>query len=109
MPLPRILKRSRKQEKQTAKSLGGRVQPGSGNLKNPFLKEDTSSEHILCQCKTTEKGSFSIKRKEFDLTEDRALQQLKMPAWRITLQDQTDLAVIRWEDYLQLLSDAGVR
>ena len=107
--LPRSLKRSRKQEKDTAKTLGGRVQPGSGNLRNPFLKEDTISDECLCQCKTTEKASYSIKRKEFDETEERALRQMKMPVWRITLQDETDLAVIRYQDLLQLMSDAGMR
>jgi len=106
--LPRILKRSRKQERATSRDLSGYVQPGSGNGKNPYSKEDVNSGEVLCQCKTTEKGSFSIKKKEFDQTEERSLRQAKMPAWRITLQDTTDLAVIRWADYIQLLKDAGL-
>lgn len=108
MSLPRGLKISRKQEKQTSRDLGGRVQPGSGSVRNPYFKEDTNSEHVLCQCKATDKGSFILKRSEFDTTEEHALRQSKMPAWRITFQDQTDVAVLRWQDFLALLKDAGM-
>lgn len=99
--------RSRRQENATAKELSGRVQPGSGNVPVERFKEDVSAAEVLCQCKLTDKKSFSIKEKEFQLTTQRALKQSKMPAWRIQFQN-ADVAVIRWDDYVQLLIDAGM-
>lgn len=104
----RIKKLSTKKEKATARDLGGSVTPGSGNVDNVFMKEDVHSKHFVLQHKFTEKKSYSIKAKDFSLCEDRALRQCKMPAHRIEFTATgEDVAVIRWQDFLQLLMDAG--
>jgi hypothetical protein len=105
MPLPRRLKRSRRQEKSTAADLGGKVQPGSGNIRNAYLKEDVISSDFLVQAKTTEASSYRITKKEFEQTEKRALFLLRSPLWRVTIQDELDLAIIRWSDLQQILLD----
>ena len=108
MPISRRYRRLvDKQEKKTAKDLSGKVQPGSGNIKHPFLKEDALGKEVLAQCKMTEKPSFRITRKEFDLTTERALSMCRMPCWRVDMQG-TDVAIIRWDDYVQILRDAGL-
>jgi len=100
-------KRSRRQERATAKELRGRVQPGSGNVPVRSLKEDAVSAEVLVQCKLTDKKSFPLKEKEFLLTTERALRMSKMPVWRVQF-PEADLAVVRWQDYVALLKDAGM-
>ena len=102
-PLRRRLRRKwRRHEDSTAKELSGRVQPGSGSLKNPFLKEDVLGKHVLCQCKTTDQKGYRLTAKEFKKLHERAMLHVKIAAMRVTIQDQ-DLAVIRWEDLLGFL------
>lgn len=68
---------SDKQEKRTAKVLGGSVQVGSGC--SSFAKGDVSTEKCLIECKTsvTEKKSFSIKRDVLDKIEEQAFSMKK--------------------------------
>ncbi|MBD3261317.1 MAG: hypothetical protein GF334_06465 [Candidatus Altiarchaeales archaeon] len=99
--------RSKRQERATARDTGGRVQPGSGSVPVKGLREDTKSRHTLVQCKLTERKSFSIKEDEYRLTTERALEMGKMPCWRVQFK-KADVAVIRWDDYVQLLEDAGM-
>jgi hypothetical protein len=94
-------------EASTAAAIGGKTTPGSGNLRNPYLKEDANGKHVLVQCKITDAASYRLTQDEFQKCEDHALMQAKMPAFRVTLPTQ-DLAVIRWQDYIQLLKDAGM-
>jgi hypothetical protein len=102
----RLMRLSRQRERATAKELGGRTTPGSGNVRNIFLKEDVHTATTILQHKLTEKGSFILKKEEFEKTVTAALRQVKTPVWKIEIQDR-HLAVLRWEDYRQMLADAG--
>lgn len=52
-------KKSKKQEGRVAEKLGGKRQKGSGSV--PLNKGDVRSEHLLTECKRTDKKSISIK------------------------------------------------
>lgn len=72
-------KASRKQERQVAAANNGRVNPGSGN--GWRHKNDVRSDKYSMECKTTEKGSASLKRKELDTAETYALADGKDMVW----------------------------
>jgi hypothetical protein len=97
-------KMSRLREKATARDINGRVTPGSGNLRNPYLKEDVHCDLFVLQHKLTKKGSYSLKASEFEKTKVAAFRQVKSPLWRIEMVG-ADLAVLRWSDFLQFLKD----
>ena len=63
---------SNKQEKQVAKTLGGRQVSNSGAT--PFRKGDVTTKEWLIECKTntTEKKSFSIKKEWLDKNKEEA-------------------------------------
>lgn len=63
---------SKKQEKQVAKTVGGKTVPNSGAIK--FGAGDVQTDNILIECKTCvqEKKSFSIKREWLDKNEEEA-------------------------------------
>lgn len=64
---------SKKQEKQVAKELDGKVVPNSGAIK--FGAGDVTLDNWLIECKTCikEKDSFSIKRKWLIKNKEEAL------------------------------------
>jgi hypothetical protein len=69
---------SKKQEKQVAKNLGGKVQPNSGAL--PLKKGDVEIKDLfLLDCKTSidYKKSFSVKEKEIEKLEQERITMLK--------------------------------
>ncbi len=70
--------RSRKQEKQVAKSLSGRTvaQSGAGKQKGDVRV----SGRVLIECKCTEKKSFSITKEMLDKIEMAALNNAEVPA-----------------------------
>ena len=106
--LNKYKKRSKKREAATAKELGGKVVPGSGCIQDEFMKEDVHSKHFILQHKALDQLGFRITTKDFRLCEDRALRQCKMPAYRVEFcQEGLDIAIIRWQDLIQLLIDAG--
>lgn len=102
----RILKRSKKQENATAKDLQGKRVIGSGNIQNPYMKEDAVSDMFLCQVKFTDKASYSIKLKDHQALREHAQKMVKTPLWRIDISGE-DLAVLEWSVFIQLLKDAG--
>lgn len=102
----RILKRSKSQENDTAKSLGGDRVIGSGNIPNEYMKEDAVSELWLVQCKFTDKQSYSLKKKEYLATKKHAQKMVKNPLWRIDIEGE-DIALLDWSTFLKLIEDAG--
>ena len=102
----RILKRSKKQEDATAADLQGQRVIGSGNIQNVYMKEDAVSEMWLVQCKFTDRLSYSITLKDHEKLVEHAQKMIKNPAWRLDISG-TDLAVIDWNTFVQLLKDAG--
>lgn len=107
--LNRFKTRSRKREKATARDLRGRVTAASGATNNPTEKEDVVSRDFVLQHKTCERLSYSLKRKDLSLTQERALRQCKMPLWRIEFHEPQDhdLAVMRWCDLMGILYKEG--
>jgi hypothetical protein len=99
-------KRSRKQEARVAKELRGRPVPNSGAGRNIYAKEDAEGSLFLCQCKYTDKKSYSLKEAEFEKTERHAARKLKLPIWHIQFPTR-EVAVIRWDDFRQMMLDAG--
>lgn len=63
---------SKRQEKQVAKTVGGKVVPNSGAIK--FGAGDVNTDLFLLECKTcmTEKASFSIKEEWLNKNKEEA-------------------------------------
>lgn len=105
MPPPHTTRISRQQEKQTAKELGGKRQPGSGNQWHS--KGDVKSGKLLIECKVTEGEGYRLTKKDLKEHELSAAQMRREPAWKITFLGpgviQRHYAVISWERYLELL------
>lgn len=70
---------SRKQERQVAAANNGVINPGSGN--GWRFKNDVRNDKYSMECKTTEKGSAPLKRKELDTAETYALADGKDMVW----------------------------
>lgn len=102
---------SNKQEKRTAKVLGGVVQSGSGCT--AFAKGDVSTTKCLIECKTsvTEKKSFSIKKEVLDKIEEQAFSMKKpYPILAFNFGNNTDNYYVlnertfrQFKDYLESL------
>lgn len=76
------LDRSRKQEKRTAESAGGRVTPGSGNQWH--AKGDVTTKTALIENKDrTESNQYILTKKEMRLLRRRAFKAGKMPVLQI--------------------------
>lgn len=80
--------RSKKSEKQVAKMLGGRVQPASGALPVLALKRDVSTKHLLVEDKTTLKGSYSIKKADWEKLRAQAILQGKKPVYSVNFEQE---------------------
>lgn len=68
---------SDKQEKQVAKTLGGRKTPNSGATK--FSKGDVTSDQWLLECKTCtqEQKTFTLRKEWFSKNEEEAFAMRK--------------------------------
>lgn len=103
-------KKSQAQEKQIAKDVGGRVQPGSGAP--DFSKGDVrKAGELLVEAKTTSKKSYALKLHDLQKVASEAIMG-GMEGWAVQVQFQGQMgqhknfAVIGWDDYLQLRADA---
>jgi len=98
-------RRSQTQERRTAEDLGGRVQKGSGAT--GFAKSDVRAPlDVRAECKTTSAKSYSLKLHEWRKICQEAIQGGESPVMQIEFQGalgyNTKLAVLGWDDYLQL-------
>lgn len=73
------MQKSRLQEEETAKAIGGKRRQGSGSC--PWLPQDNWSEKILAQDKFTSKPAIRISRKLLERLEEDALSSGKIPAF----------------------------
>ena len=71
----------RKNEKEVMESLGMQGTPNSGA--GWIVKEDGQSEYLICQLKSTDAQSISIKQKDIRLLEDNAAVAHKIPIFAI--------------------------
>lgn len=83
---------------------GCRRVPGSGNGE---LKGDNKGRNFLVEAKTTTRASRTISVAEFGKCEREARLEDRLPLMQIQLQDQKKLAVLRWEDLVDLIEAAG--
>lgn len=92
-----------RQEKQLHDDGCSRV-PGSGNGDR---KGDNKGRNFLIEAKTTKKASRTISAAEFAKCEEEARREDRLPLMQIQLKDQKQLAVMRWEDLVELAEAAG--
>lgn len=104
---PRLRKAAARLEQQTAKDLQGRTTPGSGAVRNTRLKGDVIAKHFRVECKLTEKASYALKRAVLDKIEHEALSNCQSPLMSLQI-DGKRYAVLRWEDFEQVVADAGM-
>lgn len=70
-----------KNEKDVMKELGLKQVPGSGN--GWVSKEDGENERVICQLKSTDASSISVKKIDIDRLEYHALVSKKLPVFAI--------------------------
>lgn len=70
-----------KNEREVMESLGLRQVAGSGN--GWVSKEDGENEHVLCQLKSTDKKSYSVKKEDIDTLEQNAAMSHKIPVFAV--------------------------
>jgi len=95
---------SQKQERDLAKSLGGRVTPASGAFWSH--KGDVRNLQFLGEAKCTAQASISIKLSVWEKIRREALLDGRIPLLALRIQDR-DLVVLDQEDFLALLPDVA--
>lgn len=97
----------KKQEKKTAEEMGGKRVPLSGSAWQ--AKGDVSTPHVLVECKTTGKQSYSMKLTTLAKIRGEANRSGKNFALQVQLADDPRhrFAVIDWQWFVSLLE--GVR
>ena len=83
---------------------GYRGVSGSGNGDR---KGDNKGRNFLIEAKTTKNASRGISTAEFAKCEDEARREDRLPLMQIQLKNQKRLAVLRWEDLVELAKAAG--
>lgn len=96
----KVKDKSKKQEAQTAKELGGKTTIASGAL---VQKGDVFNDHFLVECKTTEKPFYSLTETVWKKIKKEALNSnMRLPVMRIDIDDTGDkqsYAVLRELDF----------
>lgn len=101
-------KKGREAEKRLAKELNARQQPNSGAVKQRRLKGDVVSDHCLYDEKTTLKKSYSVTLKDMRKIEKEALDMTKMPVLVINFNDMEKYAVLRLDDYKEIMRQCNL-
>lgn len=98
-------KKSIKQERETAKEVGGRTTPASGAKWHS--KADVKSDNYLIECKITEKQYYSLKLSTWEkINEEATKAGLRTPVIRIDLENgKHKLAVMACSDLQELQSN----
>lgn len=87
----------RKNEAEVMKTLGLCPTPNSGS--GWVIKEDGQNDDVICQLKSTDAQSISIKKKDIDILNIHALQSHKTPVFAIQfLSDDSVYLLVRPED-----------
>lgn len=103
IPRPKNSRAWKKQEGRLDAEGVSRV-PGSGN---GVKKGDNRGELFLVQAKTTAKAQYPLKYADLRKAEDEAREEERIAVTQLQLKDQHRYAVLRWEDFEELLSEAG--
>lgn len=90
--------RSNKQEREVAKIFGGKQVIASGSLW--FADSDVRSDKYLIECKTTEKGYYTLTAKVWEKIQEEAIQDhMRTPLMVIDLKDTDRYVVFRPKDF----------
>jgi len=84
-------RRSARQERQVARSVGGKVQPGSGS--SPRARGDVKSSEELIEVKYTDRDSFSIRKAVWTEHVRRARVQGREPVMVIKFDEHTTIRI----------------
>ena len=93
----------RKNEKEVAEMFG--MKPTKNSGAGWVEKEDFQNDYILCQLKSTDAQSISIKKKDIDILEYNATVSHKVPLFMIQFIETNDCFVLCRPDDVQLLSE----
>lgn len=93
----------RKNEREVAEMFGMTPTKNSGS--GWIEKEDFQNDYILCQLKSTDAQSISIKKKDIDILEYNATVSHKIPLFMIQFIETDDCFVLCRPDDIQLLSE----
>jgi len=94
-------RRSKIQEKRTARDFGGITTPGSGNQWHS--KADVKTPTELIECKTTTKASFTLKASDLKKIQDQALIEDRVPVFQVDFEnDGVKCVVLSIYDYMRL-------
>ena len=93
----------RKNEEEVMRSLGlePTVNSGSGWIE----KEDGQSEHIICQLKSTDANSISVKKLDLDKLARNAAVSHKLPVFAIQFLGSQEVYLLIKPEYLQEVSE----
>lgn len=97
-----LLKRSKRQERKTAKELGGKRVPLSGA--HWTAKGDVSAEKELVECKQTSRKSYTLSAAVLEKILHEAYRAAKRPVLQVQFTHGKGgrYAIIPWTDYLAL-------
>ena len=84
---------------------GQKQQPGSGNGR---AKGDNKGKSFLIQCKTTAKGSTTLKLRELMKMVREAQGEDRIAVTQLQFKDRAQYAVLRWEDFEGLIEELGM-
>lgn len=82
----------RKNEAEVMKSLGLEPTPNSGS--GPIWKEDGQSEEVICQLKSTDAQSISIKKKDINTLLYNAAVAHKLPVFAIQFLQSSEVYLL---------------
>lgn len=95
--------RSKVQEKEIAKRIGGKVTPGSGSK---YQKGDVRLKgFVRVEAKTTKHASFSVTTKLIDKLEQETFGSGEIPIFEIELGGGTHTAIVLPKDALELITE----
>jgi hypothetical protein len=95
---------SRRQEKNIARTLGGRTVAGSGS--GWAVKNDVRSDTWSVECKTTTKKSYSLTNDALLTAEKNALLDFRTMAFAIEMCGRT-WVVLAYETFTELISGSS--
>lgn len=91
----------RKNEAEVMKRLGFNPTPNSGA--GWLIKEDGDNEQAICQLKSTDKQSISIKQTDLHILEQHALEAHKLPVFAIQFLNLDEVWIMVKPEHIGLL------
>lgn len=93
----------RKNEAEVMRALGLEPTPGSGC--GWVIKEDGQSDNVVCQLKSTDAQSISVKKLDIDKLEHNAYVEKKLPVFAVQFLQSNDVFLLVRPEHLQEVSE----